>query len=201
MRIKLFPLVFFLALLFLALFPKNTLASDGMTELRSVTGKGYRCVAYSLLMQDNVYTILVSCEDLIYPIDPPTLNSYVLWATPKAAGDPVRIGELGLGKITTRIDKPFSSLFVTTELNGGVRSPSGNVVMRGSLKPATFLEILTTITPTPEGMQTQENQAPETTALSTREKLFLALRRAGIAALFALVALVGLVFVITRSRG
>ena len=77
--------------------------------------------------------------------------------------------------------------------------------MKGEIKEVEFLEEAATPTPTPaeeeEAVSEEEKVEAPVQALSTRQKLLLALRRAGIAALVALVAIIGLIFVVTRSRG
>lgn len=188
--------------------PSSILASEGTVELRSTTGQPYRCYAASLLMEDLAYTILITCRDLIYPVDNPRIFTYALWATPKDTSTPVLLGFLGFGKATFRIVQPFSNLFVTTEENPGTPQPTGPVVMRGDVQTISFLERPTSPTPTPKEEERKEEvteEVPEEEAdmarPTTREKLSLAVRRAGLAALFALIALVGLIFVVTRSRG
>lgn len=174
-------------------------ASQGLAELRSTTGEEYRCFVSSMIMQDLKFTLLISCVNLLYPADE-NIFRYALWANPLEGGNPVFLGDLGLGKATFRIDRPFSSLFVTTE-PPGTKRPEGRVVMRGGIEPIGFLERQTTPTPTPEGEEAAPEEVQEEENLTTREKLVLALRRAGVVAFVALIALIGLVFVITRSRG
>ena len=182
--------------------PTQVLASDGIFELRSLTGDNARCFAVSLLMTNGRYKIVVSCVDLLYPPQPPDIFTYVVWATPIDGNRPVRLGELGVGKAQYEAGQQFSELFVSTEQMANVRSPSGNIVMRATAQPIAFLQRPTTPTPVPEKQpQGETPEQAESENLSTRDKLFTALRRAGIAALLALVAIIGLVFVITRSRG
>jgi hypothetical protein len=186
------------------LFTKNALASEGTVELRSTTSEEYRCFVASLQMQDLKFRVLVSCRNLIYPADENVFN-YVLWGTPTEGGNPIRFGTLDLGKAAFSTKTAFSNLYVTTERSRKEKSPTGTVVMRGDLQPIEFLEEVTTPTPTPESegqpeeeQQTQEEQQQE---LTTRERLIIGLRRAGIVSLLALIAIIGLVFVISRSRG
>lgn len=195
---------------FLFLFlAESVFASEGEIFLRSTTGETYRCWASSIRMQDGQFRISFSCRNLVYPAGE-NIFSYVAWAQPTDGGNTIRLGVLGLGKgiFTTR--RAFTSMFVTTEENRDARNPTGQTVMRGVAEPIAFLEEAPTPTPAPgeqpgaeepEQMQQEmaEEEMPE--ELTTREKLFLALRRAGLAALFALVALIGLIFVVTRSRG
>ncbi len=191
---------------FLGIFAlaKDTYALEGITELRSTTGESYRCYATSILMQDQNFTILVSCRDLIYPAGK-TVFSYVLWAQPVEGGNPRKLGELGFGRLSAKMNEPFSSLFVTTEQNPGGK-PTGPTVMRGNVSPIGFLDRPTTPTPTSISSTTGSPQitgeiTPTPQALSTSQKLSTALRRAGLAAFIALLALIGLVFAITRARG
>lgn len=176
----------------------ETYASEGIFELRGTVRETTRCFAASLMMQDLNYRILVSCRDLIYPVEP-TIFNYVLWATPKEGGNPIKLGALGYGKADFKTNKAFISLFVTTEQNVNTRTPSGNVAMRGNLQPITFLEKSTTPTPSPEGQKETPKEA-EVKKPSAKEKLLLGLKRAGLVSLIALVAVIGLVFVITRRR-
>jgi len=196
-------LVLFLISLALSVVVSKVRASEGTIELDSVTGAPYRCFAASIRMQSLEYRIPTTCVNLIYPADENIFN-YVLWATPVTGGNPVKLGTLGLGRGEYKTKTSFSNLFVTTESNKDTKTPAGRVVMRGDVNEILFLK--EAVTPTPEDEEEitptegeEETVEPET--LTTRQKLGLALRRAGIAALFALVALIGLIFVITRSRG
>ncbi len=208
MKIKVFFLtkITLLAGIFLILSllkPQNTYASIGTIELRSTSAsQDYRCYASSLIKVNNKYDVAVNCVNLIFPANPPEVSYYILWSTPLSGKGPVKVGDLGKGIATFEIQDPFSSLFVTLETNPGVRSPSKTIVMNGGVNPIKFLQIPTTPTPTPEVQAGQQNQnAANTANLSTKDKLLLALQRAGIAAVIALVAIVGLIFVVTRSRG
>jgi len=197
-----FGLLAFVA--FLIFSVKEVAASDGLIELRSTNGNNYRCFVASLKMQDNAYRVLVSCRNLIYPANDSVFN-YILWANPVKNGQAFKLGALGLGRASFSTKTAFSNLFVTTESSSKTKTPEGQVVMRGSVTPITFLEEVTTPTPTSEeeiSPEEQKETPTETPAqLSTRERLVLGLRRAGIVSLLALVAIIGLVFVITRSRG
>jgi hypothetical protein len=178
-------------------------ASEGIVELESQTDEPYRCFATSLKMQTQEYRILFSCRYLIYPIDESIFN-YVMWATPVDGSKVVRLGVLGLGKGELKTKIPFTTLFVTTESNKNTKTPSGSVVMEGDVKEIEFLGSEPTPTPEPSESDDEEVDVIEEVdvqQLSTREKLVVALKRAGIAALFALVALVGIIFVVSRSRG
>jgi hypothetical protein len=185
---------------------KNIHASEGSIEMRSSTREPYRCYAASILTQDQNYQILISCRELIYPAGN-TVYVYILWAQPVDGSDPRRLGELGYGRLSAKMNQPFSSLFVTTEPNAGARKPTGPVVMRGNVQPITFLDRATTGTPAPvisngQGSYTGDiTLTPTPEEASTGSKLGTALKRAGLAAFLALIALIGLIFAITRSRG
>lgn len=181
---------------------KKAVASEGTVELDSVTGDPFRCFAASIRMQNLEYRIPVTCINLIYPADENIFN-YVLWATPSEGGNPVKLGTLGLGRGEYKTKTSFSNLFVTTEASKDTKTPAGRVVMRGDVEEISFLRDAVFPTEEPdEDITPAEGEEEEQPAeLTTRQKLGLALRRAGIAALFALVALIGLIFVITRSRG
>jgi hypothetical protein len=198
--------VFFITLLLAA---KVAFASEGTVELSSTSSEPYRCFVVSIRMKSLEYKIPFSCRNLIYPADENIFN-YIMWATPEEGGNPVKLGALALGKGEFKTKTTFSDLFVTIERSAGTKTPTGRVVMRGDLLPIEFLEEVTTPTPTPEeeaeeeispGDEGGEELEEPQEELTTRQKFVLALRRAGIAALFALIALIGLIFVITRSRG
>src|SRR3990172_7673898 len=191
----------------LFIFVKEIVASEGTVELRSTGTEPYRCFVASIRLKNLEYRVPFSCRNLIYPADENIFN-YTMWATPVDGGNPVKLGALALGKGEFKTKTTFSNLFVTIERSSGTKTPTGRVVMRGDVMPIEFLEEVETSTPTPEeeleeitpgeeGEVEQETQEQ----LTTRQKFVLALRRAGIAALFALIALIGLIFVITRSRG
>ncbi len=204
MKIAKIPILILSFILELFLFAKITSASEGTIELRSTTQEKYKCFAASLRMQNLEFEIPFSCRNLIYPVDD-TIFNYVVWAQPLEAGkDPIRLGTLGLGKGKFKTKTPFSALFVTVEARGDTKTPSGKVVMRGTVKPIEFLEKEEEEIPTPSPTLSPERPQPQEEApkvLSTREKLVLAIKRAGLAALLALAGLIGLVFVITRSKG
>jgi len=190
-----FVIISFIVGLFL--LAKTSYASEGLVEIRSETDKDYRCFAASLLQANASYRVIISCRDLIYPPQP-DLFTYIIWATPLDGGNPVKFGELGIGKASFETKVAFSNLFVTTERNRGVKRPEGQVVMRGSVESISFLDNPTTPTPTlsvPEG-----EKEPTQEKLTTGQKLSLALRRAGLVIFLALAATVGLVFILTRPK-
>src|SRR3989344_9373209 len=176
-----FVIISFIVGLFL--LAKTSYASEGLVEIRSETDKDYRCFAASLLQANASYRVIISCRDLIYPPQP-DLFTYIIWATPLDGGNPVKFGELGIGKASFETKVAFSNLFVTTERNRGVKRPEGQVVMRGSVESISFLDNPTTPTPTlsvPEG-----EKEPTQEKLTTGQKLSLALRRAGLVIFLAL---------------
>lgn len=183
---------------------KNVKASDGTFEIRSLTGEPYKCFAASIRMQNLEYRIPFTCRNLIYPAGENIYN-YIAWATPKDGGSAIKLGALGLGKGEFKTKTPFTSIFITTEGNSKTKTPSNNIVMRGNIQTIEFMEEEITPTPSPSpGEDTQEENIEEEEVkpeLTTKDKLVLALKRAGIAALFALVALVGIIFVVSKSRG
>ncbi|HLE49352.1 MAG TPA: hypothetical protein VI819_04975 [Patescibacteria group bacterium] len=177
-------------------------ASDGTFELRSTTELDYKCFAASLQMQTGSYRVIVSCRNILYPVDG-SIYTYILWANPVAGGDPFALGQIGLGKGEYVSKVPFASLFITTEKNAKTKLPAGEVVMRGSVKPITFLEKPTENLPeNPEatGEESQESPTPTPEKSSVRDKVILGLKRAGLASGLALVAIIGLVFVLTRPK-
>lgn len=203
---KIFPVLSIL-LLIGVLTTTNVKASEGLIELRSTTGESYRCFAASI-GAGGQFRVPITCRDLIYPIEP-GINHYVLWANRVDGGNNIKFGRLEFGQKNFNTNQSFSSMFVTAERNGDVRQPEGRVVMQGNVQPITFLDRPTTPTPVPE-TQTIDEEAGNGEAvdkdeiveeLTTRDKLITGLKRAGIVAFFALIALVGLIFVITRSRG
>jgi hypothetical protein len=185
------------------LISKNIVsASEGTFELRSTNQNTYRCFAASLQMQNLMYQVTVSCREIVYPVDE-TIYSYILWANPVDGSKPVKLGPINLGKAEFSVKPPFDSLFITNEQNPGVKDPTGDVVMKGSIKPITFLEKPGTPAPTEQPGQkgTTSPQKSTTNTQSLRDKLLTGLKRAGLASALALVAILGLVFVLTRPRG
>ena len=73
--------------------------------------------------------------------------------------------------------------------------------MQGSSQLISYLDTPTSPTPAPSGVQATPEPTVTVQKLTTQQRLMLALRRAGLVSLLALVAVIGLVFVVTRSRG
>lgn len=192
-----------IALFILLLQPEPVSAREATYELRSTTVYDYRCWASSLQMQNKQYSIAISCRDLIYPIEGGE-TVYLLWATPDDGSNAVKLGTLNYGTGSFKMTKSFDSLYVTTEVGPNVKLPQGRVVMRGSAESIDHLETVSTPTPTPESEETESDTSTteeEDKELTTRERLVIGLKRAGMVSLLAFVALIGLIFVITRSRG
>lgn len=176
---------------------KSAWALEGTAELTSTTGASSRCFVSSVLMKNSNYQVLVSCRDLIYPPEA-NLFAYILWANPAKEGNPIKLGELGVGKAEFTTNKAFASLFVTSEVDGRTRSPSENIIMRGSVEAISFLEKTEEVKPQPP---TEEVKPEATPTPSPKDRLLTGLKRAGLVTFAALVALIGLVFFITRTRG
>jgi hypothetical protein len=196
--------------IFSFLTKNRVLASEGLVELRSTTEDDYHCFVASLLMTDGKFNVNVSCVDLLYPPRPPDVNVYMLWGTPSSGDKAIKIGELGVGKAEFDVKEAFTTLYVTVEENDKVKTPGQYIVMEGVVEPISFLQRSQSPTPTPEENEETtteesgeegEEEITDVSKLSTKDKLLLAFRRAGIAALLALVAIVGLIFVVARSRG
>ncbi len=200
-----FLLTFLLLILVSIANPQKTYANVGQANIRSTTSEDYRCWAASGIMPDKSYEVIVNCANLIYPPLPPEVSSYVLWGTPTTGKGVIKLGDLAKGEARFQVKQAFTSLFVTIEPNANVKTPGSNLIMKGAVEPISFLQRPTTPTPTLEPAKTgttdTAKKASDTGNLSTKDKLLLALRRAGIAAIIALVAIVGLIFVVTRSRG
>lgn len=198
---KLFMVLIFSILFFSAL--NKSFASEGTFELRSTDSNNYKCFAASLQMQNLNYKIIISCRNILFPIDT-TIYSYILWANPKDGGNTFKIGTIGLGRGEYAIKPAFTSLFITAEQNPAVKEPVGKVVMKGSIKPITFLE--KEVTPTEEEAKTETGGTNTPTPTSTtqktpiRDRLLTGIKRAGLASGLALIAILGLVFVLTRPR-
>jgi hypothetical protein len=184
-----------------AVFTSDAKASEGTFDIYSTQGEDMRCYAASVQMLDRNYTILVSCRDIVYPAQGEVF-SYAVWASPLESDKPIRLGTLGLGRATFKSKVPFNTLFVTTEASAKPKSPSGNVVMKGYIEPIPLLERPSTPTPVLEedleNVTTSDEKAEQ--QLTTRNRVVTGLRRAGLIIFVVLVAAVGLIFVITRTR-
>lgn len=142
------------ALLSVTLFASSfsaVAAFDGQVNLTNRVGDEGRCWAGAVLMQNQNYKILVSCRDITYPGGNEVFY-YVMWANPANGGNAERLGDLGIGKNEFQTRNEFTSLFVTREKGTNVNTPSGSIVMQGTLQPIGILsengKTTTTNTPT-----------------------------------------------------
>jgi len=184
---------------FLFLSAVSVFASEGTFELRSTDSNNYRCFVASLQMQNLTYNVAISCREIVFPLDT-TIYSYILWANPSSGGSPIKIGNIGLGRAQFSTKTNFSSLFITGEQNPNVKVPTGNVIMKGSIKPITFLETETPTTTSSPGEQSVSPTLTPGPQTSLRDRILTGLKRAGLATGLALVAIFGLVFVLTRPK-
>lgn len=204
-RVKLLAIAFFVAAaLLLSLKPAH--ASEGTAELSSPTQKA-RCFVSSVLLKDFNHKLVVSCRDLVYP-PAQNLFSYILWINPQGGGNPQKLGELGVGKADFGTNTTFTELFVTSETNDRVRSPSNRVIMRGSLQPITHLEgeVEAAVAP-PEREEPAEEfgeiiaEPTPTPTIAPQPGVLGGIRRVGLIAIIALFIIVLIIAAITRSRG
>jgi len=160
-------------------------------------------------MLDPEYRILFTCRFILYPADE-NIFYYVAWATPVEGQRDVRLGTIGVGRGEFLTKTRFKGLYVTTEEDKDPRTPSGRVVMRGDIEPIEFIEEVSDYEPTPTITINQEKEISPSSPKDSNEtaseestsgKIFSAFKRAGVAAIVAMIALAGLIFVITRSRG
>jgi hypothetical protein len=152
-----------LAVGILSLFATQASASEGIADMANVSGGPSHCYATSAFMQNQEYNILVICRDLLYPANAETLY-YVVWAQPTAGGNPIRLGDLGLGKALYKTRTAFNRLYATQERSRDVKNPTGPVAMSGNMQPIGVLspnsgnsavsidtnnQVIVTPTPTP----------------------------------------------------
>lgn len=202
-----FIISIFFAIGLFVMSPKQAAASEGQFELANTVGENTRCYALSVLLQNGTYNVVVTCRNLIYPSDENN-SMYILWS--RNGNDIVKLGSLALGKASFNTKTAFNQLFVTLEVTDRVNEPSNRVVMRGNLRDIAFLAEVATPTPTvarnanatiTESQPEDLGNPPVIPALTTREKLLIGLKRSSVIAGAALLGLIGLIFVITRSRG
>ncbi len=196
-----------LAIAFIGLFlmPQATHASEGVAELRSLTGKPYRCVAESHQSLDRKYRVLVTCRDLLYPATSEVF-SYVMWANPLQGGKIIKMGQLEFGRKLFVVNQPFTSVFVTAEPKPKVSKPAGPVVMQGTVHPREFLNTPSTSTPSPSQDQgtTNPSVTEATEEVQSNEQsgtLSKGLRRASLILAIILLAGAGTaLFVVLQSK-
>jgi hypothetical protein len=126
--------------IFISLFvlAKPAKANEGTVELHNVAGGNSRCYVVSIMMPERNFQMLMSCRDLVYPPGE-NLFQYVLWEV-TTEGKVERLERVGIGRVQLSTDKPFNSLFITSETDGNPRAPSDRVIMRGDIKPISILE-------------------------------------------------------------
>ncbi len=187
----------FVIILAFVLTAKPAFASEGTIELRPTSNNTFRCYAASIQMLSLNYKVLITCRDLLYPAGE-DIFIYMLWASPVDGGNPIKFGQLGLGRAEFRTGKSFSNLFVTTEKNNKTRKPEGLTVMKGSVNKISFLE--GPKTPDLDEKLEPPEEAIPSPAPSTRSKLITGIKRAAVVSLIAFSALLALIFVLTRKR-
>lgn len=203
MKRFIYSLIAFVLFLFVA---TPALASEGLVELRNRVGDDARCFAASILMPDQNYSIVVSCRDILYPGGTEIFH-YVVWETPLNGGNAIRLGTLNLGKVEFKTKNAFTSLYVTKEKSTNPNSPSGEIIMQGSLRPIALLETKKLNTPetTPGTNQPEivppspgeEMESPvPTSAPQTGVAKFLT---GGILAIFGIAGIIFLLFIITKK--
>lgn len=175
---------------------KNSLASEGTFDLRNRVGDDARCSAYSVLMQDLNYNILLSCRDILYP-GGQSVFTYVVWAVPSTGGNHFKLGTIGLGKVAFKTKTPFSSMYVTKESEANTRTPSGQIIMQGSLNTNQFLDGSTK--PAPETKDEQIETEPTPIATKAPTNLGRIFAAGGILAFIAIFGVILVIFVVTRK--
>ncbi|MFZ3069486.1 MAG: hypothetical protein WA052_04225 [Microgenomates group bacterium] len=139
------------ALLGVLVFPKISMANEGIVLLRGAGTSG-SCFAASVFV-DGTYRILATCRDLKTALSPEQ-NRYVVWSTGET-GKTRRIGEIVNGKLATGTDTKFTSLFVTAESDGYGSKPSDSILLSGVVQAINFAtgevkqDASVTIAPTP----------------------------------------------------
>jgi len=169
-------------------------ASEGEAYLRNQDNTNGRCRAYSVLMSDLQYSVLMTCRDITYPGDANQFN-YVVWAEPTNGGNPERLGTLGVGKVELETRNPFNRLFVTLESSSRPRTPSTEVVMSGNLEQYDFGQPKPTQNPTSSA---QPSSSPQATASSNSSLFSRLFAIQNIIAFLGVVLLLVLVFILTR---
>ncbi len=171
---------------------------DGHVNLTNRVGEDGRCWAPTVLMQDQTYKVLLSCRDITYPGGNEVFY-YVVWANLASGAKPERLGSLGLGKAEFQTRNEFTSLFITKEKSANASTPTGQVVMQGTLQAEDLLqergkETATTPAQTPNPIS-GDNQVVTATPITTPQP------RTGIAkfltsGILAVLGIGGLIFVV-----
>lgn len=168
----------FLALGLLLVASRSTFASEGHITLLSTVGRPTECDVKSTLLGD--YNLLVSCSDLTYSVSE-DLVYYVVWATPLAGANPIRLGDLALGRALLKTKTPFSGLFVTQEKTKNPKTPTGSTVMRGNVQTiATVGRPSTSLAPNADGSPSEPGSSPSPTAAASSGGVGSILRSGGV---------------------
>ena len=181
-------------------------ATEGTIDL---VGDNVECLTMSVETYSNQFSILMRCENLVYPPSN-TGILYYAWIENLDNGKILRVGDLDYGRAVYKVNAPFKKMFVTIEGKKNPNSPSDQVVMTGQVQPFQFNNVTSqqpsTITPPPSDEQvTDEDSAQQIDEQSESSTSFLAkitsfLLRAGIVVL-VVVAIVGIIlFVISKLR-
>jgi len=172
-------------------------ASEGDIVLANRANTAARCEGGSVLMQNLNYTIYMSCRDITYPGGVEVVN-YIVWANPTSGGNPIKLGDLDLGKKEFSTKIAFNTVFVTVERDNNVRTPSGPTLLQGTVTPYKTLESAprpgTTASPLPTGNGTDATVS----ATPAPRTGFARLLTGGIIAFLGLFAIIFILFVITR---
>lgn len=184
-----------LVVLFLVALASEAQASEGPFTLRNIVGQAARCEGGSILMQDRNYNVYISCRDISYPGGTDVFG-YVVWAVPSGGGNQFRLGTLGLGKVSFRTKTAFSSLFVTKEEDENARTPSGPVIMQGSVGR---FETLDGPPPTPSAAGELGTSTPTPIATPQPRNLGRIFAAGGLLAFIALFGVILVILVITRK--
>ena len=208
MTVGIKKIILTLVLAFAVLFAVQTqaYASEGTVDL---IGDNVECLGMSVETASKQFSILLRCENVIYPPSDTGLNYYV-WVTNLNNDKATRLGSLNYGRALYKANVPFNDMYITIESKKNPTSPSNEIAMTGQMKTFQFNNITslqpTTITPPPSnGQVTDEDTAAQIDDQSESSTSFLAnvtsfLLRAGIIVL-VVIAIVGIIlFVISKLR-
>lgn len=147
---KIFLSLFFvLAILFLG--SKQTMANEGVVNLRSGLNNG-SCYAASIYM-DGSYRILMTCRELKIALTPER-TKYVAWVVGEDDKEK-RLGEIVNGKMSVITDVKFKSIYITSEDDSYGNKPTGDVLLTGNVEPIDFGKGVALVTPTPTPTQVE----------------------------------------------
>lgn len=194
--------IVFFAFLFFVIFiivgEKKIFASEGFVELKGTASNSPRCFVSSLLMQDLNFLIAVTCRGLLYPGDN-SVSRYFLWSVPvEGNAQPIKLGELGLGRLEVRSNVPFKELYVVHEKQSPGQKVSESIIMRGGVQKISFLDRSDFPTPTPSDIS---DILIVDNSQNLIDKISEAFRNATVAFFLFIVVCVSLIFVIFKSKG